>query len=93
LWRSGHECAASELVDDFILEFTKTNIDQSKNRFFVEGEPRAILMVEFFNSTREGLRKKAEIFTQELSLINLGYAYPLLVGNECNKAWDLRKAA
>ena len=43
-----HVCMASELVDDIILNFTKTNIDQSKNRFFVEGDPRAILMVEFF---------------------------------------------
>ena len=48
-----HQCAASELVDHFILEFTKTNPHQSKNRSFIEGEPKAILMVEFFG-TDEG---------------------------------------
>lgn len=28
-----HNCSASELVDDFILEFTKTNIEQAKTDF------------------------------------------------------------
>ncbi len=87
-----HGCAASELVDDFILEFTKTNIDQSKNRFFVEGDPRAILMVEFFHETDLGLNIKANAFIEELKLKSLGYAYPLLLGSDCLKAWDLRKA-
>ncbi|RYZ55520.1 MAG: FAD-binding oxidoreductase, partial [Chitinophagaceae bacterium] len=54
-----HHCAASELVDDIILEYTKTNIDQRKNRFFVEGEPKAILMVEFFDENLDALTAKA----------------------------------
>ncbi|WP_018616876.1 FAD-binding and (Fe-S)-binding domain-containing protein [Segetibacter koreensis] len=87
-----HNCMASELVDDIILNFTKTNIDQSKNRFFVEGEPRAILMVEFFDKTDEGLLSKANTFIQALKVEDLGYAYPLLLEDDTNKAWDLRKA-
>ncbi|HEX7692456.1 MAG TPA: FAD-binding oxidoreductase, partial [Sediminibacterium sp.] len=35
--------SASELIDHFILECTKENREQSKNRFFVKGEPGAIL--------------------------------------------------
>jgi FAD/FMN-containing dehydrogenase len=54
-----HHCSSSELVDDFVLEFTKTNIEQSKNRFFIEGEPKAILMVEFFDETLKGCYNKA----------------------------------
>lgn len=87
-----HNCAASELVDDFILEFTKTNIDQSKNRFFVEGEPRAILMAEFFDTTGIGIVTKAKAFIEALKQKQLGYAYPLISGIECNKVWDLRKS-
>lgn len=87
-----HNCVASELVDDIILNFTKTNIDQSKNRFFVEGEPRAILMVEFFDKTQEGLLSKVNVFIQALQQEELGYAYPVLLGDDTNKAWDLRKA-
>jgi len=87
-----HNCSASELVDYVILEFTKTNIDQSKNRFFIAGEPKAILMVEFFDETVEGLAFKAHEFIKDLQTENLGYAYPLLHGEETDKAWDLRKA-
>lgn len=86
-----HNCSASELVDDFILEFTKTNIEQAKNRFFIEGEPKAILMVEFFDETKEGLLQKAENLIQALKEKNLGYAYPILLGDDSKKAWEVRK--
>lgn len=87
-----HGCAASELVDDIILEYTKTNIDQSKNRFFVVGDPRAILMVEFFGDTREVVDQKASVFIEAVKQKSCGYAYPVLHGAETSNAWDLRKA-
>jgi FAD/FMN-containing dehydrogenase/Fe-S oxidoreductase len=86
-----HECSASELVDDFIMEFTKTNIEQSKNRFFIEGGPKAILMVEFFAETEADLREKAEKLIAELKDNNLGYAYPILLQDDAKKAWEVRK--
>jgi FAD/FMN-containing dehydrogenase/Fe-S oxidoreductase len=86
-----HHCSASELVDDFILEFTKTNIEQSKNRFFIEGEPKAILMVEFFDETKEGLLQKTNNLIKTLKEKNLGYAHPILLGDDSKKAWEVRK--
>ena len=86
-----YNCSASELVDDFILEFTKTNIEQSKNRFFIEGEPKAILMVEFFDETKDGLLQKAESLIRALKERNLGYAHPILLGDDSKKAWEVRK--
>lgn len=86
-----HHCAASELVDDIILNYTKTNIEQSKNRFFVEGEPKAILMVEFFDEDKASLQQKAASFIQTLKSKNLGYTYPVLYGGDTSFAWDLRK--
>src|SRR6185437_8701049 len=47
---------ASELIDHYILECTKDNIEQSKNRFFVQGDPGAILVVEFKKNTREEIQ-------------------------------------
>ncbi len=38
---------AVELTDDRILELTKDNLSQKNNRFFLDGEPGAIMMVEF----------------------------------------------
>ncbi|MBB1283767.1 FAD-binding protein [Flavisolibacter sp. BT320] len=87
-----HQCAASELVDDIILEYTKTNIDQRKNRFFVEGEPRAILMVEFFDDSLDALTAKANAFIESVRAKGWAYAYPILYGDETNNVWDLRKA-
>ncbi|QJD78638.1 FAD-binding and (Fe-S)-binding domain-containing protein [Spirosoma rhododendri] len=87
-----HQCAASELVDDYILQLTKTNIEQTKNRAFVEGDPKAILMVEFFDDTVEGVSRKSAAFVQDLRDRNMGYAYPVLFDEETKKPWALRKA-
>ncbi len=86
-----HQCAASELVDDFILEFTKTNIQQAKNRFFIEGEPKAILMIEFFGESEAELASKCEDLIHDLKAKKLGYAYPILLGDDSKKAWEVRK--
>ena len=87
-----HDCSASELVDDYILELTKTNIEQLKNRTFVEGDPKAILMVEFFDDTAEGVAKRANDFVDALRQRGLGYAYPILFDEDTKKPWALRKA-
>ena len=41
-----HELYACELMDKVILDCTKNNREQLKNRFFVQGDPKAILMLE-----------------------------------------------
>jgi FAD/FMN-containing dehydrogenase/Fe-S oxidoreductase len=87
-----HHCSASELVDAYILEFTKTNIEQSKNRFFVEGDPRAILMVEFQSQEHSDIVEKANDLISDLREESLGYAYPILYGEDTINAWDLRKS-
>src|SRR5205085_5473867 len=45
--------SASELIDHYILECTKNNIEQQKNRFFVQGDPGAILVIEFSKTNKE----------------------------------------
>ncbi|HMF73004.1 MAG TPA: FAD-binding oxidoreductase, partial [Flavitalea sp.] len=42
-----HKPMASELVDRYIMDFTKGHPVYQQNRFFIEGEPEAMLMVEF----------------------------------------------
>ncbi len=41
-----HNPAAIELMDRTILECTGANIEQKKNRFFINGDPGAILIIE-----------------------------------------------
>ena len=41
-----HPLTACELMDKIILDCTEGNIEQTKNRFFIEGDPQAVLMLE-----------------------------------------------
>ncbi|MFB6351772.1 MAG: FAD-binding oxidoreductase, partial [Bradymonadaceae bacterium] len=43
-----HDPGAVELMDRRILELTREHPEQKKNRFFVEGEPGAILVIEMY---------------------------------------------
>jgi len=84
--------SACELMDKTILECTKDNISQQKNRFFVEGDPEAILMVEFRGDTIEEANQQAQTLELNLKKLDLGFAYPLVEGQDCDKVWELRKA-
>jgi FAD/FMN-containing dehydrogenase/Fe-S oxidoreductase len=84
--------SASELIDHYILECTKDNIEQSKNRFFVQGDPGAILVIEFKRSSRPEIENIVGPLTEELKAAGLGYHFPLLFGEDTNKIWSLRKA-
>jgi FAD/FMN-containing dehydrogenase/Fe-S oxidoreductase len=83
---------ASELVDRYIMDFTKDHTVYSQNRFFIEGDPAALLMVEFWGADEDIVKAQASSLIQELQAENLGYAYPLLFGEAAVKAWDIRKA-
>jgi FAD/FMN-containing dehydrogenase/Fe-S oxidoreductase len=87
-----HAPYASELVDKFILDFTKSNLSQMVNRFFIQGDPEAILMVEFFAQTLPEAVSLAEALAFDLKKQHIGYAYPVLTGTDINKAWDVRKS-
>jgi len=84
--------SASELIDHYILECTKNNIEQQKNRFFVKGDPGAILVVEFSRQTKEEVEQAAHDCEQALRAEGLGYHFPLLMGADTKKIWTLRKA-
>jgi Fe-S oxidoreductase len=84
--------SASELIDHYILDCTKDNIEQSKNRFFVLGDPGAILVIEFTRENREEIIQIAQRVEAEMKEAGLGYHFPLLFGNDSKKIWTLRKA-
>ncbi|KQS24793.1 FAD-binding and (Fe-S)-binding domain-containing protein [Dyadobacter sp. Leaf189] len=83
---------ASELVDKYIMDFTKDHNVYSQNRFFMQGDPAAMLMVEFWGSDEGAVEAQASALVSQLREQQLGYAYPLLFGDDANKAWDIRKA-
>lgn len=81
-----------ELMDDIVLECTKANIEQRKNRGFVKGDPKAVLMVELHRETKEELDQALTTLEANLKAAGYGYHFPVLHGAEINKALTLRKA-
>ena len=84
--------SASELMDHYILECTKANPAQSLNRFFVEGDPGAILVVELRSDSAEDLAAQAMACEKAMRAAGLGYHFPFVTGGDVKKVWDLRKA-
>jgi FAD/FMN-containing dehydrogenase/Fe-S oxidoreductase len=83
---------AIELIDDVILKCTLGSIEQRKNRFFVLGEPGAILVLEWARETRAELESLHQALENELRAAGLGYHFPLVTGDDTKKVWALRKA-
>lgn len=87
-----HHPTAIELMDGDILELSKGNAEQEKNRFFVEGNPAALLITELRADTREELDAKAEELEKDLSASGLVYLNARVYGADVAKVWALRKA-
>ena len=86
--------SAVELMDRNILELSKQNVEQQKNRFFVQGNPAAILIIELRGETREEIDAVADQLEQALieNEEHLVYACSRVYGSEISKVWSLRKA-
>ena len=83
---------AVELIDGKILEYAKVNIEQQKNRFFIKGDPAALLVVEFAREAEDEIKQIASDLEAEMKKAGYGYHYPLLLNDDVPKVWSLRKA-
>ncbi|HSN50781.1 MAG TPA: FAD-linked oxidase C-terminal domain-containing protein, partial [Bacteroidales bacterium] len=84
--------SAVEMMDDRILELTEDNQSQRNNRFFLDGKPAAILIVEFVREKPEDIDIEAANMIEALKAAGYGYSYPIVKGKDISKVWDLRKA-
>ena len=86
--------SAVELMDRNILELSKQNVEQQKNRFFVQGDPAAILIIELRGETKAEIDTVADHLEKALieNKEHLVYACSRVYGSEISKVWSLRKA-
>lgn len=85
--------SAVELVDDIILNATKGNLEHAQNRFFLEGEPKCILIVQFEGNDEKELEEKTQKLAQILAEKYLGYSFPQMSEpKKMKRVWNLRKA-
>ncbi|AUC14501.1 FAD-binding oxidoreductase [Tenacibaculum sp. SZ-18] len=87
-----HNLYTCELMDKVVLDCTKNNREQAKNRFFLNGDPEAVLMLEIKESSKEKAAEKADALIEDLKKHNFGYHFPKVYGNDIKKVLDLRKA-
>lgn len=87
-----HQPAAVELMDDHILERTENNPFFQSHRFFLEGKPKAILIIELRSDSPENLDRSVNRVIDAFRNLGLGYAYPVIKGEDIKTVWNLRKA-
>lgn len=86
----GHSPVAVELMDGQILSLSRTNIEQQRNFFFVNGEPQALIIAEFEG---EKMEEYAAAFEKDVvENRRLAYCCTRVYGKDIERVWNLRKA-
>ncbi|MBI1893585.1 MAG: FAD-binding protein, partial [Candidatus Rokubacteria bacterium] len=84
---------AVELTDKMILDLARGNIEQSKRLGFVQGDPAAILIVEYAGESEGEVKAKVEALESLRSRSRIGYAATIThAPEEQESIWKLRKA-
>ena len=83
--------AAIELIDKATLDGSKNNRQQQQNRFWIEGDPQAVLVVELFDSSARELQSRLK--SQQAWLLEQGaYAASVIEPQDAASVWEVRKA-
>src|SRR5213594_159817 len=84
---------AVELTDKMILDLARENIEQSQRMGFVQGDPAAILIVEYAGESDAEVRAKVAELEARRARERFGYAATLAFDPaEQQSIWKLRKA-
>lgn len=81
-----------EMMDKVILDCTQDSLKYKENRFFIEGDPIGILMLELKEDQPEALQEKIKSLEYILRTKSKSYANKILFGEEIQQALELRKA-
>ncbi len=87
-----HNLHTCEMMDNVILDCTKKNKTYEPYRFFVEGNPKAILLLELKSHSEKDLHTQTEALLASLKISAYSYHNPVLRGEEIDMALELRKA-
>ncbi len=87
-----HALHTCEMMDKVILDCTKNNKQQFANRFFVSGDPEALLMLELKANSQADLEEQLTALQHTIEKSGRSYAHPILYNDDIKKALELRKA-
>ena len=84
---------AVELTDKMILDLARGNLEQSKRMGFVQGDPAAILIVEYAGESEREVKARVEALETLRARGRMGYASAVTYAPEEQQSiWKLRKA-
>jgi Fe-S oxidoreductase/FAD/FMN-containing dehydrogenase len=85
--------SAIELVDDIIINLARSSLELSRQMDFVQGQPAALLVVEFYGESDAHLRSKLDELESALKRNKAGYGYVRAFDqSEQTKIWKVRKS-
>lgn len=84
-----HHPSAVELMDGKILQLSASNPAANADRFFVQGNPDALIIAEFCGPDMQQL---ADALEADLSQLGQAYCCTRAFGSDVARIWNLRKA-
>jgi Fe-S oxidoreductase/FAD/FMN-containing dehydrogenase len=89
-----HGPSAVEVVDQYILDSTRLNPEASRLRDFLQGDPAAILLIEFYDDRADLLPARLSALERELRESGLGYHHFAVTDLAAQaRVWKLRTMA
>ncbi|MFD1163192.1 FAD-binding and (Fe-S)-binding domain-containing protein [Hwangdonia seohaensis] len=84
--------SAVEILDKTVVGLSRENLLTKHHCHFIEGNPAAILIVEFYGDTKADVMDRPQKMIAYLKENNFGYAYPLFPeGKSYDDVWVVRK--
>mgnify|MGYP001818450800 CR=1 FL=1 len=84
--------SAVEILDEVVVRLSRENLTTKHHSHFIEGDPAAILIVEFYGDTQQEVMQRAEAMVQDQRTKGFGYAYPTFAeGKNYEDVWVIRK--
>ena len=87
-----HRPSTVELLDNVVIREAKVNPSTSHMAYFVDGDPAAVQIVEFFGETADEAQRRARDFAADMARRGIGYAHPVHTSaQEQADVWNTRK--
>ncbi len=87
-----HQPSAVEIFDNVIIDLARSNPESAKLCDFLEKDPQAVLIVEFYSDTPEELNQKLNNFVSDMQSKQIGYAWPIRTDKQLMaNIWTVRK--
>lgn len=89
---NAHNPSAVELLDRSVLREAKVNPATRDMAWWIQGDPAAVLLCEFFGDGPDDTAQRVGRFADAMKTAGVGYAYPVMLdAAQQRDVWELRK--